>query len=97
MYTATMLYRFTDASFEEACALWRTRILEHAKEQPGFVRMQLLTAPPRALAVGTWQSAEDARRFMETGVFKTLMASLSGMVVGTPEQSVWELKFFAGR
>jgi len=95
MYTATMLYRFTEESFDQACEIWKNEIMEHARAQPGFVRMQLLVARPNALALGTWEDNADARRFMETGVFKRLLARLSSMVASAPEQTIWDLKYFA--
>ena len=76
MYTATMQYQFKDDAFDQACEIWNREILEHAKSQAGFVRMQLLTARPRALAIGTWEDNQHARAFMETGAFKALMGKL---------------------
>ncbi|HUX20495.1 MAG TPA: hypothetical protein VMW69_04595 [Spirochaetia bacterium] len=95
MYTATMLYRFLPGKFEDACRLWEEEIFNHAKGQPGFVRMQLLTAPPVAMAIGTWKSSSYARRFMGTGVFKELMSKLDAMLTEAPEQAVWDLRHFA--
>ncbi len=95
MYTATMLYHFKEESFDAACELWRTHVMEHARTRPGFVRMQFLVARPRALAMGTWTDAASARRFMETGVFKNLLAAIKGMVDRSPEQTVWDLKYLA--
>jgi quinol monooxygenase YgiN len=94
MYTATMLYHFKDEAFDSACEIWRSQVIEHAKAQPGFVRMQLLVARPKALAVGTWKDNTHARTFMETGVFKRLMAQLQGSISQQPEQSIWDLKYF---
>ena len=94
MYTATMLYTFKDESFDAACEIWDKEILEHAKGQPGFVRMQLLTARPKAMAIGTWQDNANARAFMETGVFKNLVAKLQGMMSGQPQQTIWDLRYF---
>ena len=95
MYTATMLYRFKDESFDEACEIWKSEVMEHARSQPGFVRMQFLVARPQALAMGTWEDNTHARQFMETGVFKRLLARLSSFVVASPEQTIWDLKYFA--
>ncbi len=97
MYTATMLYTFRDEAFDEACEIWKREILEHAKAQPGFVRMQLLAARPRALAIGTWEEQGHARAFMETGVFKHLMARLQSLVSEQPQQTIWDLKYYASR
>jgi len=94
MYTATMLYHFKDDQFDFACEVWRGEIIEHAKAQPGFIRMQFLVAPPKALAIGTWEDKAHARTFMETGVFKRLMAKLQGAIAEQPQQSIWELKYF---
>jgi hypothetical protein len=95
MYTATMLYHFTEESFDAACETWKNEIIEHAKAQPGFVRMQFLAARPRAMAIGTWEDNSHARRFMETGVFKRLMSRLEGQMAKPPEQATWDLKYFA--
>jgi quinol monooxygenase YgiN len=94
MYTATMLYHFKDDSFDSACETWKNEIIEHAKAQPGFIRMQLLVARPKALAIGTWEDNAHARRFMETGVFKRLIAKLQGAMTEQPQQSIWELRYF---
>ena len=95
MYTATMLYHFKDDSFETACEIWKSQIMEHAKSQPGFIRMQFLTARPQALAIGTRAANADARRFMETGIFKRLMTQLQNHVTGQPQQTIWDLRYFA--
>jgi quinol monooxygenase YgiN len=97
MYTATMLYHFKAESFDLACEIWKNEILDHAQSQRGFVRMQFLAARPRAMAIGTWEDNLHARAFMETGVFKKLMDRLQSMVEEQPEQSIWDLKFFASR
>ena len=95
MYTATMVYHFKDAAFDLACEIWKNEILDHAKSQRGFVRMQFLTARPKAMAIGTWEDTLHARAFMETGVFKKLMERLQNMVAEQPHQSIWDLKFYA--
>ena len=97
MYTATMLYHFRDDAFDAACEIWNGQVLEHARVQPGFVRMQLLAARPKAMAIGTWEDNQHARAFMETGVFKQLMARLQGMIVEQPQQTIWDLKYFVSR
>jgi quinol monooxygenase YgiN len=97
MYTATMLYHFKPEAFEQACEIWKNEILDHAKKQKGFIRMQFLTASPKALAIGTWEDNQHARSFMETGVFKRLMEKLKTMVVEQPQQSIWELRFSESR
>ena len=95
MYTATMLYAFKDEAFDQACEIWRDEILEHAKAQKGFVRMQFLAARPKAMAIGTWERNDDARAFMETGVFKRLMGKLQTLVSEQPQQTIWDLRYFA--
>jgi len=95
MYTATMTYHFKPEAFDTACAIWEQEVFVHAREQEGFVRMQLLVAPPAALAIGTWKSNADARRFMETGVFRALMQKLDAMIDKVPEQKVWDLRLYA--
>ena len=97
MYTATMQYQFKEEAFDQACEIWKGEILEQAKTHEGFVRMQFLTARPKALAIGTWEDNQHARAFMETGAFKTLMAKLKPLVDGQPQQAIWDLKYYASK
>ena len=97
MYTATMLYHFKEDSFDSACEIWKNEVMEHARSQPGFIRMQFLVARPNALALGTWKDNADARRFMETGVFKEMVGKLQGMTAEQPQQTIWDLKYYASR
>ena len=94
MYTATMHYRFQTTAFAAACVLWRQHVLEAAKVQPGFVRMQFLTACPEALAIGTWQEKAHAEAFMQIGVFSRLMVELEPWCDGRPEPKIWDLLYF---
>jgi quinol monooxygenase YgiN len=95
MYTATVLYEFKEERFGEACRIWETSVLELARRQEGFVRMQFLTASPRALAIGTWRNSSYAQAFMQTGVFKDLLEKLKPMLVGEPRPQIWDLACFA--
>lgn len=95
MYTATMTYHFKPEAFDEACEIWKTEVMDHARGQPGFIRMQFLASRPNAMAVGTWEDNEHARRFMETGVFKRLLARITNMTAAAPEQVIWDLRYFA--
>ena len=94
MYTATMLYNFKSDGFEKACKIWKSEVMELAKNQEGFVRMQFLTAKPKAMAIGTWQKKEFAQEFMATGVFIKLMEKLEPLLLEKPIPSVWDLKYF---
>ena len=97
MHTAMMQYRFVPEQLEEACSIWRQEVLEVAREREGFVRMQLYSRPTgEAIAIGTWGSRDHAEAFMETGVFKKLLARLEGMTVEPPQPSRWDLRSFAG-
>ena len=80
-----MSYHFKEEYFDKACGIWRSDVLEYAKVQPGFVRMQFLTSGTRAMAIGTWKDQSCARKFMETGVFTKLMEKLEDMVTERPE------------
>jgi hypothetical protein len=95
MYTATMEYRFKAEDFDTACRIWEAIVFKAAASQEGFIRMQLLVAPPAALAVGTWKTRENAMSFMETGVFKTLLDQLAPYLDGEPRPRVWDLLHFA--
>lgn len=94
MYTATMRYEFKEDAFDEACGLWRTTVLEEAKKAPGLVRIQLLTAKPAALAIGTWKEKSFAEDFMRTGVFKRLMEKLRPLCASEPKSEIWKLDQF---
>lgn len=95
MYTATVQYEFRDGFFQDACRIWEERVFALAQKQEGFVRMQLLTASPQALAIGTWEDASYAKAFMQTGVFKDLLEELRPMLVGEPRPCIWDLACFA--
>jgi len=47
------------------------------------------------MAIGTWDDTARARAFMETGVFKRLMGTVQPMMAEQPQQSLWDLKYFA--
>jgi len=96
MYTATMLYTFKTSNFPEACAIWQRVVFERAQKQAGFVRMQFLTNCPEAMAIGTWQDKSFAEAFMQTGVFRELMAQLESHCSALPMPKVWHLECFAG-
>lgn len=95
MYTATMNYEFKEECFDQACGIWKDLVITSAQIHPGFVRMQFLSAKPKAMAIGTWESDEFAHKFMETGVFKKLMEKLESMVEEKPVPHKWELLYFA--
>ncbi len=97
MYTATMLYHFKEASFDLACEIWKSHVLQAASNQEGFVRMQFLVASPEALAIGTWQEKVHAEAFMKTGVFTRLMFELETLCAASPQPKVWDLHFFESR
>lgn len=90
MYTATMDYLFKPEDFDLACEIWRTGVLALAKTQNGFVRMQFLVNPPRAMAIGTWEDKSHAEAFMVTGVFKRLMEKLGPCCQEDPRGRTWQ-------
>lgn len=95
MYTATMKYCFTPEGFERGCSLWKDTVMKSAASAPGMVRMQLLTADPKALAIGTWKTKADAEAFMRTGIFKALMERIEPLLERRPEPELWELSAYA--
>lgn len=95
MHTAMMNYRFVPEHLDEACAIWEAEVLAVARNQPGFVRMQLYTRPTgEGLAIGTWVTRDHAEAFMRTGVFQQLLRRLAGMTTEPPAPSRWELRAF---
>lgn len=95
MYTATMIYTFREEAFDQACELWRDEILDQAKTQEGFIRMQFLVARPKALAIGSWEDNLHARAFMQSGAFKRLMEKIGPLISEQPQQAIWDLKYYA--
>jgi len=75
--------------------VWKDAVLEKAKKAPGMVRMQLLTAKPLAMAVGTWREKADAEAFMQTGVFRDVLSRLEPLLASRPVPETWELTAFA--
>ena len=87
MYTATMIYEFKEEHFEEASNLWKTDIFDLAKEQPGFIRMQLLVDSPKMMAIGTWKDKSFANDFMKkTLVFKNYKNKVAEWLTKTQNQ-----------
>ncbi len=96
MFTAVMEYHFKPEYFTKACEVWNNDVIEIAKKQPGFVRMQLLTREGEyALAIGTWQKKEFADLFMETGIFVDILEKFENMLVEKPTPTIWETTFYA--
>jgi len=96
MYTAVMEYHFKKEHFVNACETWNNEVIELAKQQPGFVRMQLMTRDGEyALAIGTWGKQEDAQNFMKTGIFKDLLEKFADMLVDTPSPTIWDTIYYA--
>ncbi len=91
MYTATMRYQFNEGHSDVGCTIWRDTVLPKAQKAPGLIRMQLLVAPPAALAIGTWKDKASAEAFMQTGIFKILMGKIGPLLAGQPKPEVWEL------
>jgi len=90
-----MVYEFKEDQFEKACELWNEHVLTLAVQQPGLVRMEFLTASPKAMALGTWEDSSYAQAFMKTGVFKFLMEILEPLMAAEPQAKVWDLKYFS--
>jgi quinol monooxygenase YgiN len=96
MFTAMMEYTFKPEFLDDACKLWEDHVLSIAKQQKGFVRLQFYTKPDgSALALGTWETKEDAQAFMATGVFKDLLEKLTDKTAELPKHQTWDLKYFA--
>ena len=93
MFTAVMKFHFKDESFDKGCTVWLDMIPDAAKNQPGCIQIQLLTAKPYALAIGTWEKSDYAQEFMKTGIFDRLLAALKEILEEQPEPSVWTTRF----
>ena len=89
MFTAIMRFHFKDEHFDRGCAIWLETVPDAAQRQKGCVQIQFLSSRPYALAIGTWQKADDAQVFMKTGIFDRLLSTLSETLAEQPEPSVW--------
>lgn len=95
MYVATMEYPLlTTVAPSEAAAVWKALVLDAARTQEGFVRMQLYSQMGALLAIGTWQEKRHAEAFMRTGVFLRLKETLAPMLAGEPHPRLWEQEAF---
>ena len=90
MFTATMIFTFKADEYDKGCSLWREMIPDLAIKQRGCIRIQFLQAPPRAMAIGTWEGEEYATAFMKTGIFDRLLSALSVSLERPPEGTVWD-------
>ncbi len=97
MYTATMVYPVKEEFAEDFTRIWGKNILNMAIDQPGFVRMQLLTRDGEAMALGTWTDKSHAENFMTLGLFKKLMTAVKDMLDGDPKPTIWNLSSYASR
>lgn len=98
MYTAVMEYEFLPEHFDEACTIWHDEVIQLATRQTGFVRMQFMVRDgSKALAIGTWENQDAAQAFMRTGVFKQLLAKLSGMLVSQPNPTIWDTRYYSAK
>lgn len=95
MYTATMRYTFTEGNVSKGVADWKSVVLDTAQKAEGFVRMQLLVNDNVMLAIGTWKDKQFAETFMQTGVFRDLMARIEPLLTEKPVPELWTLEAYA--
>lgn len=96
MYTATMLYSIKEDYLKEAQKLWKTKVMDLAEQQEGFIRMQFLSNNKnKAMAIGTWKEKKYAENFMKKGVFKELMEDMWKMLTSEPQPTIWDLKHYS--
>lgn len=97
MYTATMIYPVKQDATGDFVKIWEEKILNLAKGQTGFVRMQLLTRDKEIMAIGTWTEKSHAEAFMALGSFKELMAAVKDLLTADPKPTIWNLSAYASR
>jgi len=96
MYTAIMTYPCKPEHVSDAADYWMQVVLDKARQQPGFVRMQLYTREEGTMmAMGTWKEKKHAEDFMQTGIFKKLTEGLNDWLAGTPTPLEWDIVCFA--
>lgn len=68
-----MEYFYDKPAREQFKADWEREIFTKAKGQRGLISMSLYQEDTTALALGVWESKEDAQDFMQTGIFKNFL------------------------
>ncbi|WP_430884635.1 antibiotic biosynthesis monooxygenase family protein [Fusibacter sp. JL216-2] len=95
MYNAVMKYNFKPERLKEAVGIWKTGVADKIAKQPGFIRVQFYTKENgEALAIGTWESKDDADRFMKTGVFADIIKTFGDCMSDQPRGGDYTLEYF---
>ena len=94
MYTTTVAYEFKTDFYQEACEIWREYIMEPARKADGLIRIQFLTAAPKAMAIGTWKHSSYAETFMKTGAAKIFFDKITPFLDNKSMPQKWELTYF---
>ncbi len=95
MHNAIMKYNFKPERLEEAVRIWKSGVADKIGKQPGFIRVQFYTQPNgEALAIGSWESKEDADTFMKTGVFADIIKTFGDCMQDQPRGGEYSLVYF---
>lgn len=95
MHNAIMKYTFKPERLEEAVQIWKSGVADKIGKQPGFIRVQFYTQPNgEALAIGSWESKEDAENFMKTGVFADILKTFGDCMQEQPRGGEYNLVYF---
>ena len=78
---------------EEAVSIWRDSLLPIAKQQQGFKSGLLLTDPNtgKGIGIGFWETAADANAFVNSGLFRQLVAKFGDIAVEPPVREQYKV------
>ena len=97
MHNAQIVYKFKKGCLEDGVKIWEEAVFNKIKNAEGFVRVQLYTGKDEMMAIGTWEEKAFAEKFMQTGVFKDIMASFGDLLEEQPINKVYDLKYFESK
>ena len=97
MHNAHIVYEFKEGKLEEGLKIWEEAVFDKIKHAEGFIRVQLYTNKNEMMAIGSWEEKKYAEDFMKTGVFKDIMGSFGDLLVNSPVNKTYELRYFESK
>lgn len=97
MYNAHIVYKFKDGKLEDAVTIWEEAVYNKITQAEGFVRVQLYTRDNEMMAIGTWEEKSYAEKFMQSGIFKDIMKSFGDLLIESPANNTYKLRFFESK
>ena len=91
MNVAAIHFEIKPEKINELKSRWEP-VQQEALKQKGLYKAILLTgAHGKCLAVGFWDSIENAKAFEKTSTYQGFLTAMKDIVVGTPERHVYSI------